>query len=62
MPIARKSLIAKAPIAAGEPFTEDNLTVKRPGTGISPMQFWEWVGKPADRDYEEDEIIGQASH
>jgi sialic acid synthase SpsE len=62
MPIARKSLIAKAPIAVGELFTEDNLTVKRPGTGISPMQFWEWVGKPADRDYEEDEIIGQARH
>ncbi|MBT5050967.1 MAG: N-acetylneuraminate synthase [Rhodospirillaceae bacterium] len=57
MPIARKSLIARHAIAAGEIFTEDNLTVKRPGTGVSPMLYWDWVGKPAPRSYVEDEII-----
>lgn len=57
MAIARKSLVAATAIHKGEIFTEQNLTVKRPGNGISPMKFWEWMGKTAHRDYEADEII-----
>jgi len=55
--IARKSLVAARPVAAGEPFSAENLTVKRPGTGRSPMDFWRLVGTPAARDYSADELI-----
>jgi N,N'-diacetyllegionaminate synthase len=55
--IARKSIVAKIKIRKGEPFTEANITVKRPGTGLSPMLWDEVVGKKAPRDFEEDEII-----
>ena len=55
--IARKSIVAKKPIRKGESLTEDNLTVKRPGTGISPMEWDEILGKTADREYEEDKLI-----
>ncbi len=55
--VARKSIVARVPIHKGELFTEDNLTVKRPGTGLSPM-FWDQVvGTVATRDYAADEII-----
>ena len=56
-PIARKSLVAAAPIAAGEPFTEDNLTAKRPGRGLSPMRYWDYLGRTASRDYSRDDLI-----
>ncbi|MBU8713675.1 MULTISPECIES: N-acetylneuraminate synthase [Brevibacillus] len=55
--IARKSLVASTHIAAGEIFTVENLTSKRPGTGISPMYFWDVLGTVADKDYQEDEVI-----
>lgn len=55
--IARKSIIAACDIHKGEVFTEDNLTVKRPGSGISPMQWDEVVGQIAKRDFVEDELI-----
>ena len=55
--IARKSIVAARKIRAGEAFTEENLTVKRPGTGISPMQWNSILGKHANRDYEQDEVI-----
>lgn len=55
--IVRKSIVAKRQIEAGEIFSEDNITAKRPGTGISPM-FWDRVlGTIAKRKYEEDELI-----
>ncbi len=57
IPIARKSIIAKKPIKKGEAFSEDSLTVKRPGTGISPMEWDNVVGKTATHDYEMDEVI-----
>ena len=57
MAIARKSIISKKRIKAGELFTEENLTVKRPGDGISPMRWYEVIGKVAIRDFEEDELI-----
>ncbi|VBB05534.1 aldolase-type tim barrel [Lucifera butyrica] len=56
--VARKSLVAARPIKKGELFDVANLTAKRPGTGISPLYYWEWLGKAADRDYVEDEMIG----
>lgn len=55
--IARKSIVAAVPISAGTIFSETNLTVKRPGTGISPMRWDEVIGKIAKRDFVEDEPI-----
>jgi len=55
--IARKSIVAKREIKKSEIFTEDNITVKRPGNGISPMRWYEVLGKVASRDYIEDELI-----
>ena len=57
--IARKSIVAKREIHSGDSFTEDNLTTKRPGTGISPMKWYEILGQIASRDYQSDEIIEQ---
>jgi N-acetylneuraminate synthase len=57
LPIARKSLVAARPIRRGERFSESNITAKRPGGGIDPMQYWNWLGKMADRDFDEDEAI-----
>ena len=55
--VARKSIVASRSIKQGEVFSEENLTTKRPGTGISPMKWYEVVGKVASRDFSEDEII-----
>lgn len=55
--IARKSIVAACDIKAGEEFTEQNLTVKRPGNGISPMRWEEVVGTKAKRDFSEDDLI-----
>lgn len=55
--IARKSIVAKCDIKKGEIFSENNLTTKRPGSGISPMKWDEIIGKIATKDYFEDEII-----
>ena len=55
--IARKSIVASKPISIGEVFTEDNITIKRPGTGISPMKWDEVLGKKANRFYQGDELI-----
>jgi len=55
--IARKSIVAAREIKAGEVFTEENLTTKRPGDGISPMRWHEILGQTAKRDFAEDEKI-----
>jgi N,N'-diacetyllegionaminate synthase len=55
--VVRKSLVAGKAIKTGEVFTECNLTVKRPGTGISPMEWDNYLGKYASRDYKEDDLI-----
>jgi N,N'-diacetyllegionaminate synthase len=55
--IARKSIVAAKGIAAGAEFTEENLTVKRPGTGMSPMLWDQLIGTKAQRAYSEDEVI-----
>ncbi|WP_347488243.1 N-acetylneuraminate synthase [Desulfoscipio sp. XC116] len=54
---ARKSIVAGRNIAKGEIFTEDNLAIKRPGNGISPMKWFEVLGMSAARDFCEDELI-----
>ena len=55
--VARKSLVAARPILAGELFSEANLTTKRPGTGLSPMLWDQWIGRPASRDFAADDLI-----
>ena len=55
--IARKSIVAACPIKKGDLLTEQNLTVKRPGTGISPMYWEEVIGQKAKKDFAEDELI-----
>lgn len=55
--IARKSLVASRNIKAGEPFTAENITTKRPGTGISPMLWDKVLGESARRDFLMDELI-----
>lgn len=57
LPIVRRSLTARQKIKKGELFTEENLTVKRPATGISPLYYYETLGKTASRDYAEDDLI-----
>jgi N,N'-diacetyllegionaminate synthase len=56
-PVVRKSLVASRTIKAGEVFTSENLTVKRPGTGVSPMRWDEFLGNKAKRDFAADELI-----
>ena len=55
--IARKSLVAAKVIRKGEKFSVSNLAMKRPGKGISPMQYWKLIAKAAKKDYDTDEII-----
>lgn len=55
--IARKSIVAKRSIGKGEILTEENITTKRPGNGINPMRWFEVIGTPAVRDFDEDELL-----
>ncbi|HGO5853889.1 TPA: N-acetylneuraminate synthase [Mannheimia haemolytica] len=55
--VARKSIIAARPIKKGEIFTTENITTKRPGNGISPMFWYDVLGKEAQQDFEEDQLI-----
>lgn len=55
--VARKSIVASMNIKCGEVFTENNITTKRPGNGISPMMWNDILGLKAKRDFEEDELI-----
>ena len=55
--VARKSIVAKTNIRKGDIFSVDNITVKRPGSGISPMKWHEILGRVAGRDFYEDELI-----
>lgn len=57
MQVARKSLVALTDIKKGDSFSEHNLTVKRPGQGISPMRWNEIIGQTAQKDYQADELI-----
>lgn len=53
----RKSIVAARPIEKGEQFTEENITAKRPGNGISPMKWDEIIGQNATKKYEVDDLI-----
>ena len=55
--MARKSIVASKSIKKGELFTEKNITIKRPGTGISPMKWDSILGKVAERDYQIDDLL-----
>lgn len=55
--VARKSLVAARAIKAGEVFTEENLTCKRPGTEVSPSAYWQTLGQTARRSYNADEAL-----
>jgi len=57
MEIARKSIVANCSIKKGDMLTEENLTVKRPSGGVSPMRWDEFIGQVATKDYSEDELI-----
>ena len=57
LPIVRKSLVSAQAIQAGEPFSAENISAKRPGTGISPMQWNALMGRKATRAYAPDELI-----
>lgn len=57
MIVARKSIVAAKPIPKGELLSDENLTVKRPGNGISPMLWDEVIGKRANRNFEPDDLI-----
>ena len=57
MPIARRSLVSACSIAVGDKFSIENLTAKRPGSGISPLHYWDFLGRTAIRGYACDEPI-----
>ena len=57
MAVMRKSLVASRAIKTGDKFSTNNVSVKQPGTGISPMRWDEVIGRTASRDYSEDELI-----
>jgi N-acetylneuraminate synthase len=55
--IARKSLVAAKSIVIGELFSENNVTIKRPGNGASPYQYWELINTKSEKPYQEGEVI-----
>ena len=55
--IVRKSIVACSEIRKGETFTENNLTIKRPGSGLSPMKWDEVIGSKSDKQYKKDDLI-----
>ncbi|TKF23478.1 N-acetylneuraminate synthase [Vibrio genomosp. F6] len=55
--VARKSLVAAKAIQQGELITEDNLTIKRPGSGMSPYHYWTLLNQPASQDYQAGDLI-----
>ena len=55
--VVRKSIVALKDINIGDEFTENNLSIKRPGTGISPMKWDEYLGKYSDKNYKKDDLI-----
>jgi len=57
IPIVRKSIVAKTNIKKGEVFSEENLTTKRPGTGISPMEWKNLIGTNSQKDFNKDDLI-----
>jgi N,N'-diacetyllegionaminate synthase len=59
IPIVRKSVVARKSIRKGEYFTDENLTVKRPGTGLHPRNYFQLLGKQAKRNIPADKLLTQ---
>ena len=57
MEVARKSLVAARVIPRGRRITAEDVAVKRPGNGVSPLCYWEWIGRVAGKDYAEDDPL-----
>jgi N-acetylneuraminate synthase len=57
LPIVRRSLVAAKRILKGTPLTENDIGIKRPADGVSPMRYWDYLGHPANRDYSPDEPL-----
>ncbi len=57
IPVARRSLVALRDIRRGERFTAGNLGSKRPGSGASPLRYWQMLGKKADKNYRKNELV-----
>ena len=57
MAVARKSLVASTKISKGDVFNHQNLTIKRPGTGISPLCYWDVIGKTSKSEIRPDELV-----
>jgi len=57
--VVRKSLVAANNINEDDLFSEENLSIKRPGTGRSPMEFWSFIGKKSHKKYSSDEVIDE---
>lgn len=55
--IARKSIVAACSIQKGDSFSENNITIKRPGKGVAPIHFWNMLGKKAEKNYIKDENL-----
>ena len=55
--IVRKSIVAIKPISKGDKFTDSNISIKRPGTGISPFKYFEMINTRSKKDYLIDEIV-----
>jgi N-acetylneuraminate synthase len=55
--VARKSLMAAAAIREGEPFSVENVAARRPGTGVSPMEYWRYMGERAPHAYEPGDLL-----
>jgi N-acetylneuraminate synthase len=55
--VARRSLVATSAIRSGEIFSENNIGIKRPGSGISPVEYWAYLGHKAGRDYAANEML-----
>ena len=55
--VARKSLVTSKAVRIGELFSESNIEVKRPANGVSPLRYWDYLGRVAQRDYEADELL-----
>jgi N-acetylneuraminate synthase len=55
--VARKSLFTRRAVRTGEPFSEESLTTRRPGTGITAMDYFDWIGTPSPSDLADDTMI-----
>ena len=55
--VARKSLVEAENISQGQLFSETNLEIKRPGTGLSPMEYWRIIGTKSKRDFQKGELV-----